>query len=321
MTPRRHYGAALASPQASVATNQAPTPPDTPPRRRARLRRGPLVIGEPAVTVRPKLAAGDPYRPDSILDGGSVFDLTVRAASVRGLGKRWGGGPRQDDLCLGCHEPTRTLIAAVADGVSGAPRSDLAAALAVRHAVAAVTRQLDDTAVVTDWKEVFGQAAWGLVEEHRRASGDSQAGVEAAAPTLSTTLLVATVSSPTDGRARVRLASVGDSCAFLLRDGRYRALVGDQEVAGELIGGSVRALPRGARNVREAECELHQSGVLLLGTDGFALPLAGGAGDVGATFARELSRPPDILDFARLLDFSRSTYDDDRSLIAVWAHL
>jgi len=34
--------------------------------------------------------------------------------------------------------------------------------------------------------------------------------------------------------------------------------------------------------------------------------------------ARELARPPDIVDFARLLDFSRSTYDDDRSLIAVW---
>jgi len=40
----------------------------------------------------------------------------------------------------------------------------------------------------------------------------------------------------------------------------------------------------------------------------------------GATLARELARPPDIVDFARLLDFSRSTYDDDRSLIAVWGH-
>ena len=56
----------------------------------------------------------------------------------------------------------------------------------------------------------------------------------------------------------------------------------------------------------------------MLCTDGLALPLAGGGGEVGATLARELARPPDIVDFARLLDFSRSTYDDDRSLIAVW---
>jgi hypothetical protein len=48
------------------------------------------------------------------------------------------------------------------------------------------------------------------------------------------------------------------------------------------------------------------------------MPLADGGGEVGVTLARELSRPPDVVDFARLLDFSRSTYDDDRSLIAVW---
>jgi len=53
-------------------------------------------------------------------------------------------------------------------------------------------------------------------------------------------------------------------------------------------------------------------------TDGLALPLAGGAGEVGRTLARELATPPDIIDFARLLDFSRSTYDDDRSLVAIW---
>jgi hypothetical protein len=58
--------------------------------------------------------------------------------------------------------------------------------------------------------------------------------------------------------------------------------------------------------------------VLLLCTDGLALPLAGGTGEVAQTLARELARPPDIVDFARLVDFSRSTYDDDRSLVAVW---
>jgi len=50
-----------------------------------------------------------------------------------------------------------------------------------------------------------------------------------------------------------------------------------------------------------------------------ALPLAGGAGELGRTFARELVKAPDVVDFARLLDFSRSTYDDDRTLVAVWA--
>src|ERR1700733_13714184 len=129
-----------------------------PVRRRARLARGPLTIGEPAPHIEPRLASSEPYRPDTIADGGSAFDLTVRAASVRGLHKRFVGGPRQDDLCLGVHSASATLIVAVADGVSAAPRSDLGAALSVRYAIAAVARQLDAGEV--DWANVFDQAAW-----------------------------------------------------------------------------------------------------------------------------------------------------------------
>jgi hypothetical protein len=58
------------------------------------------------------------------------------------------------------HEATGTLIAAVSDGVSAAPRSGLGAALAVRYATAAVARHLD--AGTIDWTNVFEQAAWAL---------------------------------------------------------------------------------------------------------------------------------------------------------------
>ncbi len=151
-----------------------------PVRRRVRLARGPVTIGEPAAAIEARLAAAEPYRPDTIADGGSAFGLTVRAASVRGLYKRYTGGPRQDDICLRLHADSGTLIAAVADGVSGAPRSDLGAALAVRYATAAVARFLDSGSGSMDWAAVFEHAAWALVEEHRRASGDGDAGVEEA---------------------------------------------------------------------------------------------------------------------------------------------
>jgi hypothetical protein len=122
-----------------------------PVRRRTRLARGPLTIGEPAAAVDARLAATEPYRPDTVADGGDAFGLTVRAASVRGLYKRHLGGPRQDDLCLRLHPPTSSLILAVADGVSAAARSDLAAALAVRHATVSVDRQLERGAAEVDW--------------------------------------------------------------------------------------------------------------------------------------------------------------------------
>jgi hypothetical protein len=100
-------------------------------RRRTRLARGPVSIGEPVAAVAPLLASAEPYRPDTVADGGAAFGLTVRAASVRGLFKRYIGGPRQDDVCLAVHEPSRSVVVAVADGVSAAVRSHLGAALAV----------------------------------------------------------------------------------------------------------------------------------------------------------------------------------------------
>jgi serine/threonine protein phosphatase PrpC len=284
-----------------------------PVRRRVRLARGPVTIGEPAAAIEARLAAAEPYRPDTIADGGSAFGLTVRAASVRGLYKRYTGGPRQDDICLRLHADSGTLIAAVADGVSGAARSDLGAALAVRYATAAVARFLDSGSGSIDWTAVFEHAAWALIEEHRRASGDGDAGVEEAGRALATTLLVAVVCG-----SDVEVAAVGDSPAFVLAGKDYDALVGEPEHLDGLVGGGVDALPRSTGDVRVASRSLDAGAVLLLCTDGLAMPLAGGTGEVGRALARELARPPDVVDFARLLDFSRSTYDDDRSLIAVW---
>jgi hypothetical protein len=288
----------------------------TGPRRRVRLARGPVTIGEPSPEIDVRLAGSEPYRPDAIADGGGAFGVVVRAASVRGLAKRYAGGPRQDDLCLRSHEPTRTLIAAVADGVSGAPRSDLGAALAVRQSTAAVARQLDGGVRDLDWGAVFDQAGWALVEEHRRFAGDPEAGIDAAAASLATTLVVAVASAGDAGPPRVQLAAVGDSPALALRGGAFSTIVGERD--DYLLGGGVEALPRFRGGVREAEWSLEPGSVLLLCTDGLALPLAGGDGDVGRTLRRELAVPPDIIDFARLLDFSRSTYDDDRTLVAIW---
>jgi hypothetical protein len=287
-------------------------------RRRPRLVRGPLTIGEPAAPVDARLAITDPYRPDTIADGGETFGLTVRAASVRGLYKRYVGGPRQDDLCLRTHPETRSLIVAVADGVSAAERSDLGAALAVRHACAAVARQLDRDEGKLDWPEVFDHSAWALVEEHRRHVADPAAGPEQAAATLATTLVVAAVTHLGDGAWRAQAAAVGDSPTLLLQDGEFEVVVGEAASSDGLLGGGVAALPRHSRAVRHDERTFGPGAVLLVCSDGLALPLGDGIGEVGRMLTRELARPPEIVDFARLLDFSRSTYDDDRTLIAVW---
>jgi serine/threonine protein phosphatase PrpC len=286
-------------------------------RRRARLARGPLVIGDPALAIDVLLPPGDPYRADTLADGGRAFGLELRAASVRGMLKRYTGTPRQDDICLRLHEPTRTLIAAVADGVSDVPRADMAAALAARQAAAVVAHQLDGGAGELDWRDVFDQAAWALIEEHRRHSGDQEAGVEEAVGSLATTLVVAAVTAE-DGSARVQLAAAGDSPGLMLRGDQFRVVMAEPEDGDGLLGGGVQALPRIPRGPVQSSCTLEPGEMLLLCTDGLAVPLGDGRGEVGRVLARELARPPDPIDFARLLDFSRATYDDDRSLVAVW---
>lgn len=301
------------------------------PRRRTRLVRGPLTIGEPAPSINVRLAAVDPYRPDTVADGGEAFGLVTRAASVRGLFKRYLGEPRQDDFCLQLHVPTHTLLVAVADGVSAAPRSHLGAALAVRQAAAAVVRQLEAGTAELDWSEVFSQAAWALVEEHRRACSDSSARVEDAAASLATTLAVAALTAAEDDsdgdpacdgprpeKYRLQVAAVGDSPTLVLSQGKFVRVVGDEGEPDGLIGAGVEALPRHTSPAVAEPLPLEPEDVLLVCTDGLALPLADGEGEVGRTLTRELADPPDIVDFARLLDFSRSTYDDDRTLVAVW---
>ena len=312
-----------AAPEEPAGSPPPPHPPvqrepATRLRRRSRLARGPVVIGEPAAEIEPLVAAAEPYRPDTVADGGTAFGLTVRAASVRGLFKRYVGGARQDDLCLAVHEPSRTLVVAVADGVSGAARSHVGAALAVRHATAAVLRGLEQDPEELAWNDVFQQAAWALIDEQRRSDGATRSGVPQAAAALATTLTVAAITAGASAAPRVRVAAVGDSPALLLRDRDFSRLL-DGELRGDgLIGGAVQALPRHAGSWTSAEGELTPGAALLVATDGLALPLGDGSGEVGAVFARELQRVPEVIDFARLLDFSRSTYDDDRTLVAVW---
>ena len=162
---------------------------------------------------------------------------------------------------------------------------------------------------------MFERAAWALVDQHRRDTNDPGAGFEATARSLATTLTVALVRTES---AEVRVAAVGDSPALVLREGEFKPIVGEPANSDGLLATAVDALPSGAGLRSTADCNLEPDSIVLLCTDGLALPLGDGRGDLGHAIAKELASPPDVIDFARLLDFSRATYDDDRTLVAVW---
>src|SRR5262245_3359179 len=84
----------------------------------------PIVVGEPVFDFEPKPPSPtDTYRPDTIFDGWSAGQYTIRMASVRGYAHRYSGSPRQDDAAAAFEPGSGAVIFAVADGVSSAPES------------------------------------------------------------------------------------------------------------------------------------------------------------------------------------------------------
>ncbi|MBM7775028.1 hypothetical protein JOD54_005232 [Actinokineospora baliensis] len=274
---------------------------------------GPLVIGTPVVAFEPRPPSRTGYRPDTAVDGWASAGFTVRGASVRGYQHRHDGTPRQDDFAVAWHEGSGAVVAAVADGVSSVPLAHLGATLACRAATDRLLRHLDADER-PDWPELFRCASWALVEFAKGQPGDDDP-IARAERLLSTTLLVALVVPLPDGSARAEVCRVGDSAAWVLDDARWLHL---SDSTPDLTEVATVALPHQPSDLSAESVDLPAGSVLLLGTDGVSAALGDGAGQVGAAFADALGTAPPPLEFARLLDFSRETFDDDRTLLGVW---
>jgi serine/threonine protein phosphatase PrpC len=220
--------------------------------------------------------------------------IEIRAASVRGLQHLAELLPRQDAFAL---EPAggEELIAVVCDGVGTHARSDEAATLAARHLV-----ELARDSGGSEWAPCFATVnhelqtlAWD--REHRQ--------------TMATTALGLRVRF--DGeRWRGRVAWVGDSTLWHLSvDGEWSLC--SPEV--------VRPAPLPAEKLNLAELELDLvDGALFLMSDGVGDPLAQ-VDDVRTTLAQWWSAPPEIHEFGRQVAFARESYEDDRTVVGLWA--
>jgi hypothetical protein len=269
----------------------------------------PLVVGEPVIGFEPRPPASGDYCADTVVDGWSTGHLTVRLASVRGYGHRFGGTPRQDDVAVGVDPATGAIALAVADGVSQAPMSHVGARQACRSAVGSALAGVRSGLPAPDWNTVVRSVVSAVVA----SAGPCDPSL------LATTLVVGVVRPTTDGAA-VHLAQVGDSTAWVLDGGRYRCLLDDKhDGTGAVVPSTVLALPPMPETFTTVDLVLTPSAVLVVGTDGFGDPLGRGDGQVGALFADLLAVPPPPLALAHTLDFSRETFDDDRTVVALWA--
>lgn len=283
-----------------------------------------IIVGSPSPDVEPSTIATDfhalPFRPDVVIDGWSTDNITVRGVSQRGHLHRYNGAPRQDDFALH-HLRDGRVIVLVADGVSGATQSHIGASTAIKQAAEWLHSNLGDDIASTDWSTLLKSTAWALTERAQSLLGLASPDPVRAEEQLATTLVCAVIEPTGPGALRAHLLNVGDSAAWLLSSGRFEAVLGGKaEPDSGIASSAVAGLPRVPTEVTPVPVDFSGDEVLLIGTDGIGDPLGSGQSGVGNLFRDVLTKPsvPSLIEFAHAVDFSRETFDDDRTLVAVW---
>jgi hypothetical protein len=296
-----------------------------------------IIVGKPIHAFEPRPSTAVPYRADTVVDGWSTEQIVVRAASTRGYGHRWDRRPRQDDLAVGVHEPTGVVFIVVADGVSASPLSHLGATAACRHTLETARTQLDGQGRL-DWQELAAGAAWSLVhlaqsgaaapagnggQRTRAVAGspgapDSDNDAVALASAAFACTLIAAAVWPTSTGLEVECIAVGDSSVWTVAGGEWNRRVGKEGTENGLASNRTAALPHLPATIAPLRFSLDPDSALVVGTDGFGDALGSGQGAVGRVFASLLRVPPTPMRLALALDFSLETFDDDRTVVAVW---
>jgi serine/threonine protein phosphatase PrpC len=219
------------------------------------------------------------------------------------------------------HLPGGRIIVLVADGVSGATQSHIGASTAIRVAAQWLKSNLPPDISSTDWLMMFKGTAWSLTEHAKTLFGLEELDPAKAEAALATTLVCAVIEPIGSGRLRAHLVGVGDSGAWLLSAGQFTDVLCGKTSQSGVSSSAVVGLPRVPTELTPVVIEFQPGDVLLIGTDGIGDPLGSGEGGVGNLFRDILTDPggpPSQIEFAHAVDFSRETFDDDRTLVAVW---
>lgn len=268
-------------------------------------------------------------KPDTVFDGARHGTLTVRAASTRGDGHRHGGTPRQDDYCL--YGTADWLVAAVADGVSQGALSHLAAEAAVEtgcHALGTQLRagvapeELDCESVLRDSAKAVVRAVHHSLARETGETGVLPLGAVAQLASAAVVYAVVPVGAGTEVGREALLLWVGDVTAWTLSDAKGWLPLTELKADGgkKVVTGATAALPLlGRESWHRAMFTLAADEAVVLMTDGVGDALGDGSGEVGAALHSAWRRPPEPHAFAAQVDYQRSTFTDDRTVVGIWS--
>lgn len=282
--------------------------------------------GRAFAEVEPVLSDA-PDGPDTAVDGGRIGSAYLLAASVRGLSHRQTGIPRQDSYGYAVTADRKWLVLVVADGVSAGKLSHKAAQLVARTAPAKAAEEVTKAGAPdrVDWYEIFEQLAQRILSVGQKALAAGDAGEitprEVADAIATTATIVVYELSPESSERHVYVTWIGDSPAWAVLKNQWRCLTEIKNAGQEVASSAVRALPHlpSKRELLHWQAwTLNRQARVLAMTDGVGDPLGDGAGEVADALAEAWRQPPSLPRFAEQVAFGRKSYDDDRTVVAVW---
>lgn len=264
---------------------------------------------------------------DTIADGGTVGSVHLLAASVRGLSHRQNGTPRQDSYGFAFTPDRRWLVVVVADGVSAGRLSHRAAQLVARQAPGLVITELTEVPDIRQigWYKIFETLAGRIVAVGRKLlaeEGAAEPTSKDVANVMATTATIAVVETSPDHDRYVTYAWLGDSPMWTVQTrSAWQCLTEVKNEGQEIASSSVRALPHLPHEsaMLPQDCTLLPPDArLLLMTDGVGDPLGDADGEVAKVLDEVWRKPPSVFRFAEQVAFGRKSYDDDRTVVAIW---
>ncbi|MAF96950.1 MAG: hypothetical protein CMM60_14540 [Rhodospirillaceae bacterium] len=266
---------------------------------------------------------------DITCDIGTVGDLAVAAASIRGDTHRLDGDRCEDAFFLSTGVTTSGdsfLVAVIGDGLGSAKYSSFGS----RRATELFGNHLTATICKTDTpspKTV--KAAVETAFETTKAKAPKWKGGDLSAPPLSpskvssaeieTTLTFAVVpAEPTPNEKRlVLIGSVGDSPAYRLSEKKWERLT--DSGSGDIVDSSTRGV-HSTDQLTTSMPELADSDVLFLTTDGIGNYISQGDDmlAVGTHLANRWQQPVALHEFINDMTFDMRGVDDDRTAIVCW---
>jgi len=320
-------------PAADPVHEEQPSPPEPRQQIPVQIRQpspvasGPAELGEPVVLVgKPRLKSRPgafttalDAPPDSAIDGGDLNGMVVRAASLRGDDHRYYADPRQDAFAihsLSTGKGATALLVCVADGVGSKPLSHLGSAAATRilgQEIEPYAQKLLDPAAEGGLRKRCAEVISHVTQRLELEAAHRQVPAQA----LSTTLVAALIGSIAGGgHRRAVMFAVGDSPAYILRDGHFEQIFG-AGAADDLAGAATDALPSRTVEPIVMVAELGPGDVVVLGTDGLGNPMVNE--DVRTQLAKWWQGgPPSLPAFYWQMSFRAQSFGDDRTAACVW---